>query len=132
MIDERINKTLKELEQGLINIESARKQVEKTVMSYDSLKRTTSEYVDNLRTITVKVHELVDNVGKDYTQKIKEFEKDRDSILNSSNAAIEKLSATTDEFNESLSKIKTKLNYSLILNVALFIALVLTVFFLIK
>ena len=37
MIDQRINDSLKELEQGLKNIDSARKQVERTINSYDGL-----------------------------------------------------------------------------------------------
>ena len=37
MIEEKINNSLKELEQGLREIESARKQVEKTVSSFVGL-----------------------------------------------------------------------------------------------
>ena len=37
MIDQRINDSLKELEQSLKNLDSARKQVEKTIESYDGL-----------------------------------------------------------------------------------------------
>ena len=48
MIDQRINDTLKELEQALINIDSARSQVEKTVNSFDGLNSSTSEYVSQL------------------------------------------------------------------------------------
>ena len=55
MIDQKINNSLKELEQSLKNIESARKQVEKTVNSYDGLNNTTSEYVTTLSTLTTNV-----------------------------------------------------------------------------
>ena len=89
MIEEKINNSLKELEEGLKDIESARKQVEKTVSSYDGLTKTTGEYVTKLGNITTKVQELVDSIGKDYDQKIKAFEKDRDTIVNASNAASE-------------------------------------------
>ena len=75
MIDEKINNSLRELEQGLKNVESARKQVEKTVSSYDGLNKTTAEYVSQLGVITTKVKELVDSIGKDYDQKVKAFEK---------------------------------------------------------
>ena len=46
MIDQRINDSLKELEQGLKNIDSARKQVERTINSYDGLHNSTSEYMN--------------------------------------------------------------------------------------
>ena len=116
MIDEKINKTLKELEQGLQDVESARKQVERTVSSFSNLNTTTLEYVSKLGTITTKVQELVGYVGKDYAQKVKDFEKDREAVIKSSNTATEKLSNATEEFKESLFEIQTKLKYSLIVN----------------
>jgi methyl-accepting chemotaxis protein len=116
MIDEKINKTLKELEQGLQDVESARKQVERTVSSFSNLNTTTLEYVSKLGTITTKVQELVGYVGKDYAQKVKDFEKDREAVIKSSNAATEKLSNATEEFKDSLFEIQTKLKYSLMVN----------------
>lgn len=116
MIDEKINKTLKELEQGLQDVESARKQVERTVSSFSNLNTTTLEYVSKLGTITTKIQELVGYVGKDYAQKVKDFEKDREAVIKSSNAATEKLSNATEEFKDSLFEIQTKLKYSLIVN----------------
>ena len=132
MIDEQINNSLKELEQGLQNVESARKQVEKTVKSYDGLNTTTAEYVKKLGTVTTKIQELVDNIGKDYAKKVKDFEKDRTTIINASNAATEKLSKTTEEFNDSLSDLKAKLTYSLIVNVLSLVAIVTIIIFLLK
>lgn len=123
MIDEKINKTLKELEQGLQDVESARKQVERTVSSFSNLNTTTSEYVSKLGTITTKVQELVGYVGKDYAQKVKDFEKDREAVIKSSNAATEKLSNATEEFKDSLFEIQTKLKYSLIVNAVSLVAI---------
>lgn len=117
MIDEKINKTLTELESNLRNLESARQQVEKTIQSYDGLSSTTSEYVVKLGTVTTKIHELVENIGKDYDNKVKAFEKDRETIIYASNEATEKLSKATDEFNESLSIVQKKLKYSMIVNI---------------
>jgi uncharacterized coiled-coil DUF342 family protein len=132
MIEEKINNSLKELEEGLKDIESARKQVEKTVSSYDGLTKTTGEYVTKLGNITTKVQELVDSIGKDYNQKIKAFEKDRDTIVNASNAASEKLFNATEEFKDSLSELKTKLKYSIIINAVSLVAIVVIILFLLK
>ena len=132
MIDEKINKTLKELEQGLKDVESARKQVERTVSSFSNLNSTTLEYVDKLGTITTKVQELVDNIGKDYIQKVKDFEKNRETVIKSSNAAIEKLSNATEEFKDSLVEIQTKLKYSLIVNAVSLAAIAVILFFVLK
>lgn len=132
MIDERINKTLKELEQGLQDVESARKQVERTVSSFSNLNTTTLEYVSKLGTITTKVQELVGYVGKDYAQKVKDFEKDREAVIKSSNAATEKLSNATEEFKDSLFGIQTKLKYSLIVNAVLLVAIAAIVILLLK
>lgn len=123
MIDEKINKTLKELEQGLKDVESARKQVERTVSSFSNLNTTTLDYVSKLGTITTKVQELVDNVGKDYAQKVSNFERDRDKILKSTQAATEKLSSAIDGFNDSLYGIENRLRYSIVINVLSFVAI---------
>lgn len=132
MIEEKINNSLKELEQGLREIESARKQVEKTVNSYDGLTKTTGDYVTKLRNITTKVQELVDSIGNDYNQKVKAFEKDRNTIINASNAATEKLSNATEEFKDSLTELKNKLKYSLIINAVSLVAIVAIVILLLK
>lgn len=132
MIDEKINKTLKELEQGLKSIESARKQVEKTVNSYNGLNSTTAEYVSKLGTITTMIQEVVDAIGKDYSQKVKAFEKDRETVIKASNAATEKLSNATEEFKVSLFEIQTKLKYSLIVNAVSLVAIAAIVFLLFK
>lgn len=110
MIDEKIINSLKELEQGLKDIESARKQVEKIVNSYEGLSRTTGEYVTRLGDLTTKVQNLVGSIGKDYEQNVKAFEIDRETIVNASNEASEKLSAATLEFKDSLSVLKAKVN----------------------
>ena len=60
MMDQRINDSLKELEQSLKNLDSARKQVEKTIESYDGLHDSVSEYVAQLEKITTKVEELIE------------------------------------------------------------------------
>ncbi len=129
MIDQRINDSLKELEQGLKNIDSARKQVERTINSYDGLHNSTSEYVAQLGNLTTEVKELVAAIGADYNQKVAAFEKDRKSVIDSANSASQKLSEATDSFRNSLNEIESKLNYSLIINVVLAIALGGAIFF---
>ena len=132
MIDEKINNSLRELEQGLKSMESARKQVEKTVNSYDGLNSTTAEYVSKLGTITTKIQELVDTIGKDYDQKVKVFEKDRDTVIKASTAATESLSNATEEFKDSLTEIRTKLKYSLIVNAVSLVVIGIIVYLLSK
>lgn len=122
-MDQRINDSLKELEQSLKNLDSARKQVEKTIESYEGLHDSVSEYVAQLEKITTKVEELIVVVGTDYKQKVKEFDNDCKSIIESANSASQKLSEATDSFNNSLNKIEAKQNYSLIINVVLAVIL---------
>lgn len=132
MIDAKINNSLRELEQGLQNIESARKQVERTVNSYDGLNATTADYVNKLSIITTKINELVVIIGKDYDQKVKAFEKDRDSVIRASNTATDKLSNATEEFKDSLFEIQAKLKYNLIVNAVSLIAIAAIAFLLLK
>lgn len=128
MIDQRINDSLKELEQGLKNIDSARKQVEKTVNSFDGLNGSTSEYISQLGTLTSKVKGLIAAIETDYNQKTAAFEKDRKSIIESVNSASQKLADATETFANSLNKIDTKLKYSMIVNAILFVILGVVVF----
>lgn len=128
MIDQRINDSLKELEQGLKNIDSARKQVERTINSYDGLHNSTSEYVTQLGKLTTKVKELVTAIGTDYNQKVTAFDKDRKVIVDSANSAIHELSNSTEAFKNSLNNVENKLKYSLIVNITLFVILGMIVF----
>lgn len=130
MIDEKINNSLRELEHGLKKLESARKQVEKIASSYDGLNNTTAEYVNQLGVITTKVQELVDCIGNDYAQKVKAFEKDRDTVIKASNAATDKLTNATEEFKVSLLEIRIKLKYALIISAVSWVT-VAAIFFLI-
>ena len=130
MIDQRINDSLKELEQGLKNIDSARKQVERTINSYDGLHNSTSEYVTQLGKLTTKVKELVTAIGTDYNQKATAFDKDRKVIVDSANSAIHELSNSTETFKNSLNNVENKLKYSLIVNITLFVILGIIVFLL--
>ena len=126
MIDQRINDSLKELEQGLKNIDSARKQVERTINSYDGLHNSTS--VAQLGNLTKKVKELVTAIGTDYNQKATAFDKDRKVIVDSANSAIHELSNSTETFKNSLNNVENKLKYSLIVNITLFVILGIIVF----
>lgn len=132
MIDQKINNSLKELEQSLKNIESARKQVEKTVNSYDGLNNTMSEYVSTLSTLTIRVKELISSIETDYTQKVSSFEKERKTIIDSANAASKKLSDATDCFKNSLKNLELRLKYSLILNGVILVALAAVLFMLVR
>ena len=123
MIDQRINNSLKSLEEGLRNIESAREQVERTVDSYDGLNSSVTRYVQNLSSLTEKVRELITAVENDYATKVASFEKDRKTIVSSANEASNKLAEASDSFKESLANVESKLKYSLILNVIIIVAL---------
>jgi len=131
MIDEKINNTLKELELGLKNIDSARKQVEKTVNSYDELNGSTKEYISMLGLLTTQIKELVNSIGNDYNQKVVELEKDRRSIIESVNNASNKLSESTVKFKESLNNVESKLKQCMIINVVTIILMVIILFFVI-
>ena len=97
---------------------------ENTINSYDGLQNSTSEYVAQLENLTAKVKELVTIVGKDYKQKVADFDKNCKSIIESANSASQNLFEATDTFSNSLNKIESKLNYSLIINIVLVVILV--------
>lgn len=121
MIDEKINNSLKELEQSLKNIESARRQVEKIVMSHDSLSNSTTEYVNRLNDVTTKIQIIIDLIGKDYNQKINTFKTESKKAIESVNTASEKLTIASDEFGNSLTNIREMLKYNFIITIIIFL-----------
>lgn len=130
MIDQRINDSLKELEQSLKNIDSARKQVEKTISSFDGLSDSTSQYVAQLNAITKNVKGLIASIEADYNQKTTSIEKDRTAIVETVNSASMQFVDATKTFADSLNKIEAKLKYSMIINVVLFVIVGLLIIFL--
>lgn len=131
MIDDKINKSLNELEEQLKDIKSAHEQVRTTVDSFDGLKEKTSGYVTSLKDIDAKLKQFISLVGEDYEAKVASFEKDRASIVKSCNTTIEKVKNVSDEVKEEVStniaSIQAKLKYSIIINVVLFIVLIIIV-----
>lgn len=95
MIDERIEKSLREIELQLQSLESARKQVEKTVNSFDGLKSTTQDYVNSLTPIQNKLGAIVEQIGQDYLAQMNELGKDREKIIETCHIAVEGLEIAT-------------------------------------
>lgn len=132
MIDEKINKTLSELEASLKNIESARKQVQETINSYDGLQKTTTTYVNNLSSIDKNLEQLIYSIGKDYESKVVSFEKDCKIISDSCGALIDSINNSVEEIKNNVSTsitgVHKKFTYVLICNAILFVTIILLYF----
>lgn len=135
MIDEKINKTLSELEANLRNIESARKQVENTVNSYDGLKTETANYVKSLSAIKDNIDALITAIGEDYENNTKSFRRDCKAITDSCNSLISKIDNVIEETKNGMSsqieRFHKKFTYVIICNVIIWITM-LTIFFISK
>lgn len=133
MIDERINRTLNELERNLGNVESARKQVESTVNSFNGLKAKTQEYVNSLSTIKTNLGEIVNLVGNDYKQKSESFENDRKNIMEACNNAIHSVNsaagAVQEEVKENIANMQKRFTFVIVLNIIILITVVVLAFF---
>ena len=103
MIDEKINKTLSELEANLRNVESARKQVESTVNSYEGIKAVTANYVKNLSSIENNLHALITAIGADYEKNTDSFQRDCKEITTSCNSLISKINDAVENINGKVS-----------------------------
>lgn len=128
MIDEKINKTLSELENSLRNVESARKQVENTVNSYSELKKVTADYVNSLSSIDKNLKELVYVIGKDYDNKSESFSKDCKTISESCHSLISFINNSVEDIKNNVSShidgIHKKFTYVLICNFILFTTMI--------
>ena len=135
MIDEKINKTLSELESGLKNVESARKQVESTVNAYNGLNSTTEAYVRSLSTMKEKLSQIVELIGMDYDKKNSDFFKDREKIVTSCNAAINNINTAVEkisnDFSSTVNGINKKLNLLFALN-GIVLLVIIILYFLLK
>lgn len=132
MIDEKINKTLSELEANLRNVESARKQVESTVNSYEGIKAVTANYVKNLSSIENNLHALITSIGVDYEKNTDSFRKDCKEITKSCNYLILKINDAVEDINEKASsqieKIHKKFMYVIICNVIVWVTMLILFF----
>lgn len=132
MIDEKINKTLSELEASLSNLESARKQVENTVNMYDGLKTATTNYVKNLSSINDNLNAVVQTIGEDYDNNVKSFRKDCKTITDSCNALISKIDNAAEETKNNVSsnieRIHKKFTYVITCNVIILITMLILFF----
>lgn len=135
MIDERINKTLSELEANLRNIESARKQVENTIKAYNELKESTSSYVNSLSSANTRLTDLMNLIENDYSNKLETFKEDRRTIIDSCQEAINNVNDTAkriqDTIDTTINGIHKKFTYVLIFN-GVILATIIALFFLAK
>ena len=129
MIDEKINKALKELEDNLRNVRSANDQVNNTVNAYKALTASTTAYAESLSAVKDSVEKLVRAVGNDYDKNIAEFDKDRNQIVASCNQTIADVNLTIRDvklsFDDNIKQIHNKLNYLLAINGIILLAMVL-------
>ena len=132
MIDEKINKTLSELEANLRNVESARKQVESTVNSYEGIKVVTANYVKNLSSIENNLHELITAIGADYEKNTDSFQRDCKEITTSCNSLISKINDAVENINGKVSsqidKIHKKFMYVIICSVIVWVTMLMLFF----
>lgn len=121
MIDEKINTSLIEIERELQNISSARRQVDKTVASYEELKVATASYKDSLNKITKSLTDLVANFRTNYEE-----------IMKASSSAIKNLNEAADsvkkEVGDKVSSFDNRLYIILAMN-AILIAITIALHF---
>lgn len=121
MIDEKINTSLIEIERELQNISSARRQVDKTVASYEELKVATASYKDSLNQITKSLTDLVANFRTNYEE-----------IMKASSSAIKNLNEAADsvkkEVGDKVSSFDNRLYIILAMN-AILIAITIALHF---
>lgn len=132
MIDDRINKSLMELEQQLKDLESARSQVKSTIDSFNKLSLSTKDYVEELNNISFKLQEIILSLDKDYQEKKAEYEKDRTSIFKVCETAVQGVTSTTNAIENKIYKFislaEKKVQYLLVLNIIIVILLLVCLF----
>lgn len=120
MIDERINKSLAELEKQLKDVDAAKKQVEQTVNAYDGLKKSTKAYSDSLNDIQSTLKDIISLVGEDYSNKVQAFEDEIKRIQSLATESIENTNNASTMVTNSVSNVvkstQRKLTISIVLS----------------
>ena len=121
MIDDKINKSLREIELELQNLSSARRQVESTVTAYAGLTESTSAYVRSLNRVTEEIKELIKVVGEDYKKRTKEFEEQQKKIENNAHYTMETIEEASKNVvanvESTVNSLQQKLTVCIILSV---------------
>lgn len=121
MIDEKINKSLKEIEHELQNISSARSQVDKTVSSYGELNKSVSLYINSVNSLNKNVQDLVETVKNDYTTKSLELDKHQKEIKELTISTLNEIKNSAEQVKISINNIivsyRKRLSLCVILNI---------------
>ena len=134
MIDEKINKTITELEISLKNIESSRKQADNTIKAYNGLESSVKTYVQSLSSVKEKLELLVNLIGTDYDTKVKDFDKDRKTIVDSCQKTINEVNKSIKDienlFSSNIKSFISKFNILIACNiVTIILVFLLAVFY---
>ena len=131
MIDERINRTLSELETNLQNLESAQEQVRNIVNSYGGLRTATADYVENLSVIGNRLNRLITVIKENYENNTEAFRRDCEEITTSCNSLIQKIDSAVGDIKENLSwqveRHNKKITFVIACNVVILIAIVILI-----
>lgn len=109
-----INAALERLEKNLSEVESAKKQVDKTVASSEKLQHVINEYSDFLSSLNKEISKFIDEVRNSQDIKTSKLKSAVDEMTSScENIATkfhENVKASTDSFNANLSGSLSSLN----------------------
>ena len=106
--------------------------MEKTVISFNGINDSTQQYVSSLSEIKTTLDEIIKQIGKNYENKVSEFEKDRHEIFESSKKAIKGIEEATNNITKLLASnanlLQKKLTYILILNIIIIAGIIAAIF----
>lgn len=102
MIDERINRTLTELESSLLKVKSAQKQVEETINSFNGLKSITASYVSSLAQVNDNIKNLANIVNQSLVQKVETLDQEKELIVESCKSSIASVERATEDVKTSV------------------------------
>lgn len=102
MIEDKINKSLREMEKELQNLNSARQQVDKIVAAYEGLTESAASYVSSLKRISEEIQSLVKVVGQDYTDRTYRFKEQQRDIQNKATSTLKSVEQATTTVIENV------------------------------
>lgn len=99
---ERIEQALIEMQKTLLEVNSARNQVNEVVSSNQRMSASWDKYLKTINDISENLSDIINTINEDYLAKQEQFKQDNNAIIMKSNEVMKELQDTSADFHNSI------------------------------
>ena len=101
---ERIEQALTEMQKTLLEVNSAKNQVNEVVSSNQRMSASWDKYLKTINGISENLSDIIHTINDDYLATQKQFKQDNNAIIMKSNEVMNALQTTSSDFHNSILK----------------------------